>query len=110
MSVVSASGSLYTWLLLDALELKMREQEGYAEPDSVHRRDAGILPVGCPFPRHPGIELGPSNFHTRPNPRLIGIVVELPWRQLTVQVESADFTYQPRPSVYEISGWNCIWL
>ena len=33
-----------------------------------------------------------------------------PHQELERQVASADFTYQPRPSVYEISGWNCIWL
>ena len=34
----------------------------------------------------------------------IGVVVEVPWRKLTFHVESADFTYQPRPRVYDTSG------
>ncbi|MBV8056147.1 MAG: hypothetical protein JO071_13005 [Deltaproteobacteria bacterium] len=40
-----------------------------------------------------------SDFHMFPEPRLIESVVEVLCRQLTVQVESADFTYHPRPSV-----------
>ena len=34
----------------------------------------------------------PSIFQTRPKPRLVGIVVDVPWRKLTFHVESADFT------------------
>jgi hypothetical protein len=49
MSEVSAIGSLNTWLLLGALELKTREQEGYAEPDDVHRRDICVLPISAIF-------------------------------------------------------------
>ena len=46
----------------------------------------------------------PSSFQTRPKPKLIGIVVEVPWCKLIFHVESADFTYQPRPRLYEMSG------
>jgi hypothetical protein len=46
----------------------------------------------------------PSSFQTRPKPKLIGIVVEVPWSKLIFHVESADFTYQPRPRLYEMSG------
>jgi hypothetical protein len=31
-------------------------------------------------------------------------VVDVPSRKFTFHVESADFTYQPRPMLYEMSG------
>jgi|GEM_PF-338370 hypothetical protein len=72
----------------------------------------GVIPVYCRYavhsPETQALSSSPSDFHTFPKPKLIGILVELPWRQLTVHVESEDLIYHPRLSVYEISGLNFI--
>ena len=49
-----SSEYIFTWLR--RLQLKVRKQESYAEPNGIHRRDVRVLPVGRPFTRHPGIE------------------------------------------------------
>jgi hypothetical protein len=54
------------------LELKMREQESYAKPHGVHRRDICVLPIGRPFARHPGIKFRPLEFPHTPEAQADG--------------------------------------
>ena len=102
--MITSSGYGFRALWLPLLKLKTGEQQREAKPDRIHRGNVCVLTVGCPLARHPGIGSQAPRTSKRPKLRLIGIVVEVPWRKLTVHVESADLRYQPWPSVYEISS------